>query len=102
MITHGGWHWRNEAKKWSGGSFLTRSLRALFIKKLRECSASRSANSLFGEKSSKSVCFDSLILKQLVIRRAASVKSFLARNELVASAFARFCGLVLVCRWTGA
>jgi hypothetical protein len=44
----------------------------------------------FGEKSSKTACFDSFILKQALKSDAQRLfKSLLARNELVASASAR-------------
>jgi hypothetical protein len=44
---------------------------------------------LFGEESLKTVCFDSFILKQALKTDAERLfKSFLARNELVASVFA--------------
>jgi len=44
---------------------------------------------LFGEKNLTTVCFDSFILKQALKQtRKRLFKSLLARNELVASAFA--------------
>jgi hypothetical protein len=44
---------------------------------------------LFGEESLKTVCFDSFILKQALKQtRSVCSRAFLARNELVASAFA--------------
>ena len=45
----------------------------------------------FGEESLKTVCFDSFILKQALKTDAERLfKSFLARNELVASVLALF------------
>jgi hypothetical protein len=46
---------------------------------------------LFGEKSFKTVCFDSFYFETGSYTEAQRLfKSFLARNELVASAFTRF------------
>jgi hypothetical protein len=48
----------------------------------------RKISLLFGEKSFETVCSDSLILKPALKRARSVCLSFLAHNELVASAFA--------------